>query len=278
MMSCSTTVMTVSSVSYQSVRNVKPDVKAKAPVGASIKVRHSLSPTGKLNVYVTNLTDSVMIIDRTLSFFVNSNGKSMSYYDPTIKTTTTTEVSSSTSGVGVNLGAVAGAVGVGGAVGRALSGITVGESSTGGRSVTNTSYVVDQPSVAIGPRGEINMAREFKVDGIGKEFLSDLASRVTNKDNYVLAADNINNSVSSFSVTITYSLDGGKTYDKIVSKYYTDSIITSYVNSKGKSNEPLRDIYLKKPDVLNQDWFILYFQTNMPAFNTYSNNNLYDYK
>lgn len=275
---CSPTKLAVSSVSYQSVRNAKTGIQPKAPAGASIMVRHSLSTDGVLNVYVTNLTDSVMIIDRTLSFFVNSNGKSTAYYDPTIKTTTTTDVTSSTSSVGVNLGAVAGAVGVGGALGRALSGINVGGSTTGGSAVTNTTYTVDQPTVAIGPRGEVNMSREFQVEGIGKNFLSNLAGQVTSKENYVLTADNMNDAVSNFSVTITYSLDGGKTFDKIVSKYYTDALLTSFVKEKGRTNAPLRDIYMKKPDALKKDWFILYFNTNVPSLNTYYNDNLFDYK
>ena len=278
MTSCGTAVMTVSSVSYQSVRNAKADVPDKAPRGASIMVHNSISPEGALNVYVTNLTDSVMVIDRTMSFFVNSNGKSTAFYDPTITTTTTTDVSSSSSGVGVNLGAVAGAVGVGGVFGRALDGINVGSSSTSGTSISNTTYSVDQPTVAIGPHGSVNMSREFSIEGIGTGFLSDLAKQVTTKENYALTATNMYDSVSSFSITITYSLDGGKTFENIVSKYYTDAILTSFVKKKGKSNEPLRDIYIKKPDVLQQDWFIIYFQTNLSAFNTYGNNNLYDYK
>lgn len=275
---CAPTKLAVSSVSYQSVRNSKDGIQSKAPAGASIMVRHSLSSDGALNVYVTNLTDSVMIIDRTLSFFVNSNGKSTAYYDPTIKTKTTTDISSSTSSVGVNLGAVAGAVGVGGALGRALNGINIGDSTTGGTAITNTTYTVDQPTIAIGPNGEVNMSREFHVEGMGKSFLSDLANQVTSKENYILTADNINDAVSSFSVTITYSLDGGKTFDKIISRYYTDALLTSFVKEKGKTNAPLRDIYMKKPDALNKDWFIIYFNTNVPSLDTYYNNNLFDYK
>ncbi len=278
MTSCGTAVMTVSTVSYQSVRNVKADVPDKAPKNASIMVHNSISPDGALNVYITNLTDNVMVIDRTMSFFVNSDGKSTAFYDPTITTATTTDVASSTSGVGVNLGAVSSAVGVNGVLGRALSGINVGSSSTSSTAVSNTTYSVDQPTVAIGPRGKIDMGREFFIEGIGTRFLSDLADQVSSKENYTLTANNMYDSVSSFSVTITYSLDGGKTFEKIVSKYYTDAILTSFVKSKGKSNEPLRDIYMKKRDVLRQDWFILYFETNMPAFNTYGNNNLFDYK
>lgn len=275
---CSPTKLTVSSVSYQSVRNEKFDIPAKAPKGASIMVKHSIDTNGTLNVYVTNLTDKVMIIDRTLSFFVNSDGRSNAYYDPTIKTSTQTDATSSTSAVGVNLGAVASAVGVGGAVGRALSGITVGESDTGGTSVTNTTYTIDQPTVAIGPRGQVNMSREFKVDGVGKSFLHDLEDKVPTKENYVLRADNMYDAVSHFSVTITYSIDGGKTFDTITSKYYTDAILTSFVKTKGKTNEPLRDIYAKEPNAINKGWFMFYFNTNVDSLNTYYNDNLVDYK
>lgn len=54
-----------------------------------------------------------MTIDQTKSFFVDSNGKSYSYYDPTVRTSTVTDITSSASGVSVNLGSIAQGLGIG---------------------------------------------------------------------------------------------------------------------------------------------------------------------
>lgn len=71
---CAATKLAVTSVSYQSIRNEHTDVTSTVPEDARILVRHHVSPTGDLEVSVQNLTDSTMIIDRTMSFFVNSDG------------------------------------------------------------------------------------------------------------------------------------------------------------------------------------------------------------
>ena len=273
-------VLSVSSVSYQSVRNVKDDVPEKAPKDAKIMVKYSLSTNGALSVYVENLTDSIMVIDRTRSFFVNSNGTSTAYYDPTVKTSTVTDLSSSTSGTTTNLGAIGSALGIGGALGTALSGINVGKSSTGGTSVSNTTYTVDQPTVAVGPRGSINMSRTFNVIGVGKDFLQALDNETKHSaSEFVLLYDNPVKSVGSFSVTISYSLDGGKTIDKITSNYYVNSVVMSHVKSHGKTNAPLRYVLSNKEGVLDDPWFMLYFNSNVYSKDTYySGSYLYDYK
>lgn len=275
---CSTTKLAVTSVSYQSIRNEHTDVNSTVPNDARILVRHEVSPTGKLEVYVQNMTDSTMIIDRAMSFFVNSDGMSTSYYDPTIQTTTTTDMDSSTQGANVNLGAVAGALGVGGVAGRLLSGVNVGGSSTGGQSVSNTTYIVDQPSVAIGPRGEISMARVFKIDGVGTDFLSALSSQNTSKQDLHIVAGNAEESMAKFSVVISFSVDGGKKFENIVSDYYTDLLMVSYVKEHGRTNAPLRKI-LSHSNVLRKGWSVIYFDTNISSNDTYhANSSLFDYK
>lgn len=277
--SCSSpTKLSVSSVSYQSLRNERWDILPEVPYDASIFVQHVISKDGELEVYVKNLTNEIMVIDRTMSFFVNTDGSSTSFYDPTIQMNTTTEVSSSTSGTSVNLGAVAGAVGVGGILGRALSGVNVGGASTEGLSVSNTVYDIDQPSVAIGPKGQIHMARVFQIEGVGTRFLSELASKNTSRQNLNISAESRSESIAKFSITITYSLDGGETTETITSDYFIDNLMTVYVNENGRTNEALRKIYSMKKDVFDESWYLIYFDTNIDAKNSYLNGKLYDYK
>ena len=98
--------LVTSAVAYQSVRTVQ--YKPEIPDDATIAVGYSITPYGALVAVVQNLAEEIMIIDQTKSFFVNSDGKSISYYDPTIKTTSNTSLESTTSGATVNLGAVVG--------------------------------------------------------------------------------------------------------------------------------------------------------------------------
>lgn len=260
---CGVTKLKVLSVSYQSIRNEHTDVNSIIPRDARIVVRHQVSSKGELEVFVQNMTDSIMIIDRTMSFFVNSDGMSTSYYDPNIHTTTTSDMASRTVGATVNLGTVGSALGVNGVAGRILSGVSVGSSSTAATSVSNTIYSVDQPSVAIGPRGQIGMARAFDIEGVGSEFLKALSSQNTTREDIHLTASKADESVAKFSVIISFSTDGGKHFEKISTEYYTDLLMLSNVKRTGKVNSSLRDI-LHQPDVLRRGWNIIYFHQRPP--------------
>ena len=83
-------------------------------------------------VWVENLSGNNVYIDLANSFKINDTGNSKPYF--TNKTYTSN--SSSSSGGGLNLGAVAGAVGIGGVVGTLSNGINVGGGSSKGTSVT----------------------------------------------------------------------------------------------------------------------------------------------
>lgn len=102
-------------VSYQSVRTTNTvNGTPTIPADAKIACVYSFDEDGNLTVFVQNLTSEIMTIDQTKSFFIGSNGMSQSYYDPTVTMSSTTESSSSTRGGSVNLGAVAGVLGIGG--------------------------------------------------------------------------------------------------------------------------------------------------------------------
>ena len=82
--SCNTPLK-VSGVAYQSLsgtRNIK--TPADIPQDAQIIVGCSVNKKGEVDVTVINNTDEIMIIDRTKSFFRNSAGTSLAYYDPTV--------------------------------------------------------------------------------------------------------------------------------------------------------------------------------------------------
>lgn len=100
-------------------------------------------------IKVINKTDENVYIDLANSFKIDDKGNSEPYYS----NKTYTVNSSSSAGAGVNLGAVAGALGVGGAIGTLASGINVGGGKTGGTSVTETA----ERFMIIPPHGTITM-------------------------------------------------------------------------------------------------------------------------
>lgn len=121
-----------------------------------------------LRVYITNKTDSVIYIDRANCFAIE-NGYSETWFTNSATTNTTT--TSSSNMVTVNAGAIARGLGVGGAIGTALSGITVGSGSESGTGTGTTYY--EQRVIAIPPhateslycfRGLSNRFDETKFD------------------------------------------------------------------------------------------------------------------
>lgn len=95
-----------------------------------------------VDIVITNRSDGMVYIDLGNTFFI-CNGESMRYYVPTATTSTT----SSTTGASVNLGAVAGALGVGGPVGILASGVNVGGANTN----TNSTTVFSERILALPP-------------------------------------------------------------------------------------------------------------------------------
>ena len=118
--SCTSFSLASEGVAYQSVRSASPVAASEIPENAQIIVSHQLNDDGLLDVVVKNNTGQIMVIDRTRSFFRNISGNSIPYYDPTVRTSTNSYTSGQERGVGVNLGSIAGALGVGGAIGQAL--------------------------------------------------------------------------------------------------------------------------------------------------------------
>lgn len=243
-------------VSYQSVRTTF-EQPAQVPPEAKIAVFYTFSPVGEIIATVYNRTDEILTIDQTKSFFVDTDGTSKSYFDPTVRTTTTTDMSQVSSGGSMNLGALGSAFGIGGTIGRLLGGINVGGSNTQGEMVSNTTYRADMPEIAIGPRGNGNMTKKFKVTGLGWEYID------YNQSNYIsnpyYTADN---SPKRFSVCITYKVGLEGVFQKLVTDFYVSGEIIEPVADSQSVNASLRKVYMTKPDALYQPWFQLYLPNN----------------
>lgn len=95
-------------------------------------------------VKVKNKSNKTIYIDLGNSFFIRDDN-STAYYIPS----SVSNSSGTSSGVGVNLGAVAGALGVGGAVGELAGGVNVGGGKQGGSvSTTYSQRVVAVPPMS----------------------------------------------------------------------------------------------------------------------------------
>lgn len=272
--SCLGEKLTTYSVTYQSIRtkHAQPSKLNPIPDDAKIAVAYYITKNGELTAIVYNRTSEIMTIDQTKSFFVNSDGTSTSYYDPTVRTTSTTNLESQTKGGSINLGSVASAFGIGGAIGTIAGGINLGGSGTSGVSSTNTTYVADLPQVSLSPNSNGAMSKVFKIQGIGlkgtSSSISHFSPNLTNEQSYC-----------RFSVCISYSIDGGETYEKIVTDFYANSKIIVPIKKEGKINEAVRSVYANKPDALNEYWWSLGLDDNMRiGYNNVTQGMLYDYQ
>lgn len=266
MTSCKTP-QRVSHVTYQSVRTTfrQPDESHPIPDEAEIILTYSLSADGALTVLVKNNTDEIMMIDQTNSFFVNSDGSSTSYYDPTVYTTTVSDINSSTRGVSVNAGAVANALGAGSGLTSLLSGVNVGGSNTGGQVTTNVTQVADLPVVSVAPRGTVAMSKVFDVSGIG--FITGTNIDMTQT-----------NSSCRFSVCISYSTDEGENYDKLKTDMYVNSEVFAKVQDDSKINDAVREIYKTKPDAIYEPLWLMYLMNYHKYDDVYRSGVIYDFQ
>lgn len=268
--SCTSSRLETQNVSYQSVRIAKH--VQEIPTNASIIVAYGITPKGELTVAIRNNTSNIMIIDQEKSFLVNSDGISHSYYDPSIKSIATTEFSSSTNGSSVNLGAVAGAFGVNGALYNALSGINIGGSTTTGTGTTSTVIARDLPKISIAPKGTILLSKAYPIEGIGIDGLNNVKQTS-------LADISMADSPYQFKVCISYSTDDESSYNLMTTNFYVNSLIFSPILNHGQINNALRQIYQTKTDALNEEWYILYFDSNKFDDSYYWNNGIFkDYQ
>ena len=272
LMSCSPT-RNVTRISYQSFRTTfaQPNREHPIPESAEIILMYKISDDGDINVIVHNNTDEIMNIDQTQSFFVNPYGLSRTYYDPTKRVVSKTNSSSTSKANSVNLGSVASFLGVRGAVGSMLYGLNVGKEHTDGTSVTRITKMEDQKIVSLAPKSYMAMSKTFNISAIG-ENLSETRMNMTEK-----------NTLCNFSFCISYSVDGGHTYKKIVTKIYSNSCIVVPVSKNEQLNEALRELYKIKPDAIYEPFYQLVLDNEgapykSENFDVYTHGILVDFK
>lgn len=271
--SCYTEKLYISSISYQSIKEKSPSSKAM-PDTANIMAVYTISPKGELQVYIKNLSQHIMTIDRTKSFIINSDGTSLAFYDPNIITTTSAQFSSTTTSSSTTFtpGPVANVLGIGGIAGGILNGIgsTNSESRMAGEIIANSVAVIDQPKISIPPKGQVNMARTVQLNGVGTFFLEELANYNDPQRDIILNLGPNDVSSSTFSVVISYSIDNENTYLILNSEFYTDILMQLHVKENGKTNNVLRTI-LSHPTFFMSSWNVIYFDTGdcKESYNSY---------
>ena len=271
----STEYLNVTGVAYQSIRGVKTVSYESVPKDATIIVYSSVDQNGIVEVTVSNNTDKIMTIDRTKSFFRDGNNNSIPYYDPTVAVNTQSTTVGNTTGASVNLGSVARAAGVGGAIGTALSGVNVGSANSTATTNTETIYHIDQPQVHIAPHGSASMGRRFGVTGLGRDFLGEAVNSTMQDVNNNFTA---NNTYASCNICISYSVDDGATYETLITDLYANTLLVSKVRQTGQVNDALRRIYIGKGDALTEQWYLIHFKSRSNNDYHIHNNSFINYK
>lgn len=252
---CTSGTLLVNTVAYQSLRTDFAQPKS-IPNDAKIAVEYFFNSKGEMQPVVFNLTSEVMILDQTKSFLIMPNGTSISYYDPTVHVTTTGTYDSKTNGASLNLGGITSALGIGGVLGSLASSINVGSSNTSGLHQQNTVTVTDQPQVFIGPKGRVAMSKAYTIDGIGFPAIFSFVQPTSKID---VSHDA---STVKFSVCVTYSVDNGATFDKLVTNLYLSSDISVPVNNR-KVSDAFNRIYELKPDALVENMYMFLIPNNI---------------
>lgn len=134
-----------------------------------------------LLIKIQNKTNKVIYIDKG-NTFITRNEEAEPYYIPTATSTT----HGSSSGVGVNMGAVAGAMGLGGTIGQLASGVNVGGGSS------NSTQVIEysQRVVAIPPKSSKGLdVKVVMTESMNKEL------------NHIVVADESDNKLWFYKIT-----------------------------------------------------------------------------
>ena len=183
-----------------------------------------------------NHTDKTLYVDLGNSF-VMRNQESSPYYVPSV----TSSMSSSTGGGSVNLGAVTGAMGIGGAVGTLASGVNVGGSSTSGEvTTTYAQRVIAIPPMSVYRLSPVLLAAKGqrmsdyvvcdKLSGFSGDCVDLFVSKSLPGIPELKIGDNLffdeDDEVFNFSTFFTYSFSESMTESqKIKTDYYLKEIL-----------------------------------------------------
>lgn len=180
-------------------------------------------------VTVKNRTDQTLFLDLGNTFFLR-NGSPSSYYVPSATQTTT----SATTGATVNMGAVAGALGVGGQAGTLASGVNVGRANANSTSViTYTQRVVPIPAHSSKPLDLQLLFPESLTKIYGTNFIHEskhcLHCLFNKGERISLGEERLfdeNNSPIQWGIHVTYAYDEGlSTPNSLIANFYTAKMI-----------------------------------------------------
>ena len=166
---------------------------------------------------VRNKTNRTFYIDLGNSFFI-SMGQATCYYVPSSTTTT----HGASSGGSVNLGAVTGALGIGGVAGSLANGINVGGGST--NSTTSTTY--SQRVIAVPPMSSVNLPPQYFY---GKEERTVTKGLFQNKcgEMYIAFPKDSEKGLMRFGDRYSYTADNSPLQFSCVIAYSTDETCLS---------------------------------------------------
>ncbi len=182
-------------------------------------------------VNVRNKTDRNIYIDLANSFKVDDQGMSTPYFNNKTITTNT----NSGSGAGLNVGAVTGALGVGGVIGTLAGGVNVGGGSSAGVSVTEGQERI----LVIPPHAMASLPLEKIVDGKKikeipeKLFLKYLpVGNIAIKLHEFKVLFNDDNAYATNKRIITYSTTPDfSTYSRLNIEFYFRAVLGVYYSS-----------------------------------------------
>lgn len=252
----------IKSVAYQSMTTTRPDIQGNKPMpsDSQILLTFAIDQEGKIGVIVNNLTDDILTIDQERSFMIDTNGRSISYYDNTVYANTSTDYNFSSQNFSMNLGSLASAFGVGGRLGTLLGGMNVGNSDITGTSQSRTMIMSDEKRINLGPHGSGLMSKVFPITGVGRKALAEVSPACNNLYLKLSPKD----SPLKFKICISYSLDNGETFSRLDTDFFVDSMIVETVNGLGNVAEAMRKIMISKPDLLSEPWYLLSICDNIP--------------
>ncbi len=164
-----------------------------------------------IKIAIKNRTNKTIFIDLANTFFIRQDEASP-YFVPSATSNTTT----GSTGVGVNLGGITNAMGVGGALGSLASGVTVG----GSKSSSSTTITYSQRIISIPPMSKKELEAQFFFPEVKKysivnilenDYTSSAYCEAYFKDENFKAGSEMtwaeDNSPLKFGKFITYSFD-----------------------------------------------------------------------
>lgn len=131
-----------------------------------------VSETPGIRFSIKNRTSKTLYLDLANTFYVTM-GQSTCYYIPSSTTTSNT----SSGGGSVNLGAITGALGIGGTVGTLANGVNVG----GGSSNTTSNTTFSQRIIAIAPLSTVKLSPQYLFCNEEKDISTGLKYRLVKR-------------------------------------------------------------------------------------------------